>query len=373
MSPTSKHSVPFFNYPHVFTSKETEFLGVIADVGRRGAFIMQRDLAEFEKHLAGFLGARQALGVANATDGLIIALGAVGLRPGDEVILCSHTMIATAAAVHFAGGIPVPVECGPDHLINPAAVETAVTPRSRAIMPTQLNGRTCNMDVLQAIADKHGLTIVEDAAQALGSRFKGQCAGTFGMAAAISFYPAKVLGCFGDGGAVITNDDGIYERVYQMRDHGRNTSGEIVSWGRNSRLDNLQAAILDFQLRKYDEVMARRRYLAGLYTQRLKDVPEIVLPPAPDSDPDHFDIYQNYEIEAEKRNELKQYLKDHGIGTLIQWGGQAVHQLKALGFTQHLPYTDWLFTRMLMLPMNMSLSDDDVHYVCDCIRGFYGR
>ncbi len=372
MSPVAERSVPFFNYRHVFTSQEAEFLAIIGDVGRRGAFIMQRDLADFEKHLAEFLGTRHALGVANATDGLIIALRSAGLRPGDEVILSSHTMIATAAAVHFAGGIPVPVECGPDHLIDPAAVEAAVTTRTRAIMPTQLNGRTCKMDALQAIAEKHGLFIVEDAAQALGSRFKGQCAGTFGLSAAISFYPAKVLGCFGDGGAVVANRDDAYETAYQLRDHGRNHEGQVVSWGLNSRLDNLQAALLDFQLKQYSGVMERRRKIATLYTERLKDVTELVLPPAPDSDPDHFDIFQNYEIEAERRDDLKQYLKEHGIGTLIQWGGQAVHHVKALGFTQHLPYTDWLFTRMLMLPMNMALADEDVDYVCDNIRAFYG-
>jgi len=176
----------------------------------------------------------------------------------------------------------------------------------------------------------------------------------------------------GDGGAVVTNDTSVYEHASQLCNFGRNSADEVVRWGFNSRLDNLHAAMLHFQLNKYGNVMCRRRQLAALYTERLKNVPEIVLPPAPDSDPDHFDIFQNYEIEAEKRDELKQYLKDHGIGTLIQWGGQAIHQLKALGFTQHLPHTDWLFTRLLMLPMNMSLSDDDVHYVCDNIRDFYG-
>ena len=371
-TPLVARKVPFFNYGYVFSSQEPAFLQVIRDVGGRGAFIMQRDLADFEAHLAAFLGARHSLGVANATDGLMIALRAAGLCPGDEVIICSHTMVATASAVHFAGGIPIPVESGPDHLMDSGAVEASVTPRTRAIMPTQLNGRTCNMDALKAVADKHGLIIVEDAAQALGSRYKGKCAGTFGAAAAISFYPAKVLGCLGDGGAVIANDDDVYERISELRDHGRNSQGEIVSWGLNSRLDNLQAAILDFQFKKYDQVMARRRFLASLYTQRLKDVAALILPPAPDSDPDHFDIYQNYEIEAEKRDELKQYLKNHGIGTLIQWGGKAIHQLKSLGFTQHLPYTDCLFTRLLMLPMNMSLSEDDLHYVCDNIRAFYG-
>src|ERR1039458_8160443 len=134
-----------------------------------------------------------------------------------------------------------------------------------------------------------------------------------------------------------------------------------VRWGFNSRLDNLHAAMLHFQLNKYGQVMCRRRQLAALYTDRLKDVADVVLPPAPGSDPDHFDIYQNYELEAEKRDEFKEYLKDKGIGTLIQWNGQAIHQLKALGFTQHLPYTDCLFTRLLMLPLHMLLSDDDVH------------
>jgi dTDP-4-amino-4,6-dideoxygalactose transaminase len=372
MERKNAHPVPFFAYPHVFTSQRAEFSKIFSEVGCCGAFIMQRDLADFEEHLAAFLGSRYSLGVGNATDGLHFAVRATGISHGDEVIVSSHTMIATAAAVYFAGATPVPVECAADHLIDPAAVEAAVTPRTRAIMPTQLNGRTCEMDALQAVVEKHGLMIIEDAAQGLGSRFKGRCAGTFGIAAAISFYPAKVLGCFGDGGAVITNDATTYERIYQMRDHGRSTSGEIVSWGLNSRLDNLQAAFLDYQLQKYEGVMRRRRQLASLYTERLRDVVELVLPPAPNSDPDHYDIYQNYEIEAERRDVLKAYLKDRGIGTLIQWGGQAVHQLKVLGFTQNLPYTDLLFTRMLMLPMNMSLTDDDLAYVCDTIRAFYG-
>ena len=365
-------NVPFFNYPALFMSQEAEFQRIFSDVGRRGAFIKQKDLEDFEKCLASFLGVRHALGVGNATDGLEVALLAAGVKEGDEVILSSHTMLATAVAVHFAGATPIPVECGPDHLIDPAAVEAAVSSRTRAIMPTQLNGRTCDMDALGRIADKHGLPIVEDAAQALGSRYKGRCAGSFGVSAAISFYPAKVLGCVGDGGAVVTNDTSVYEHASELCNFGRNSSGEVVRWGFNSRLDNLQAAILDMQLKKYDEVLARRRQVAATYTDRLKDVVEVVLPPAPDSDPDHFDIYQNYEIEAERRDELKLYLKERGIGTLIQWGGQAVHHLKALGFTQHLPYTDYLFTRMLMLPINMSLSDDDVYYVCANIRSFYG-
>lgn len=368
---TGVRSVPFFDYRSVFISEEQELLNIIRDVGHRGAFILQKDLEDFERNLAIYLGAKHALGVGNATDALLIALRAAGIGPGDEVIFCSHTMVATAAAIYFVGATPVPVECGPDHLIDPAAVEAAITPRTRAIMPTQLNGRTCDMDSLQAIADRHGLLIIEDAAQGLGSKYKGRCAGTFGIASAISFYPAKVLGCLGDGGAVITNDDAMYERMYELRDHGRNRQGEVVSWGLNSRLDNIQAAILDFRLKRYGQVIARRRYLARLYRERLGDLPELVLPPGPGGDPDHFDIYQNYEIEAERRDELRDFLKARGIGTLVQWGGKAVHQWPKLGFTQRLPYTEHVFARLLMLPMNMSLSDDDVDYVCDTIRQFY--
>ncbi len=372
MTPAAARSIPFFNYPSVYNSQAEEFTRRFRDVGRRGAFILQKDLADFEQHLAAFTGARHAAGVGNATDGLLFALRAAGLQPGDEVILSSHTMIATAAAVHFAGGIPIPVECGRDHLIDPLAAQEAVTPQTRAILPTHLNGRTCDMDELQEIADQHSLLIVEDAAQALGSRFRDRCAGTFGVASAISFYPAKILGCLGDGGAVLTNEDAIDRQIRQMRDHGRNSDGEIVSWGLNSRLDNLQAALLDWQLQDYGKTIGRRRHLAALYTGRLEDVPEVALPPSPDADPRHFDVYQNYEIEAERRDDLRSHLQHRGIGTLIPWGGQAVHQLEALGFTQRLPFTDRLFERLLMLPMNPSLADEDVHYVCDHVRAFYG-
>ncbi len=368
----TKRSVPFFNYPHVFVSQEEELLATIADVGRRGAFIMQRDLEEFERNLAGYVGAKHVVGMANATDALHLAVRAAGIGAGDEVIFSSHTMVATAAAIHFAGATPVPVDCGPDHLIDAPCVEAAVTPRTKAIMPTQLNGRTADMNALGGVAARHGLTIIEDAAQALGSRFRGRAAGTFGLAGAISFYPAKTLGCLGDGGCAMTNDDAIYEKLLLLRDHGRDAvTGDVVLWGLNSRLDNLQAAILNWKFKTYDQAIARRREIASYYQERLEGLPQLRLPPAPDAHPDHFDIFQNYEIEAERRDELRAFLKERGVGTLIQWGGKAVHQFSKLGFTQRLPHTEALFTRLLMLPMNTALSDDDAGYVCDCIHEFY--
>jgi dTDP-4-amino-4,6-dideoxygalactose transaminase len=227
------------------------------------------------------------------------------------------------------------------------------------------------MDAIQAIADKHGLLIIEDAAQALGSKFKDRCAGTFGAAACISFYPAKTLGCLGDGGCVITNDDDVCDKLRMLRDHGRDQSGEVRMWGLNSRLDNLQAAILNHKLTHYDAAIARRREIARLYDEQLRELPQLLLPPAPASDSRHFDIFQNYELEAEDRDRLQAYLKEKGVGTLIQWGGKAVHQFRGLGFSQSLPRTEQLFEKFLMLPMNTSLTDADVSYVCDCMHRFY--
>ncbi|HVF39208.1 MAG TPA: DegT/DnrJ/EryC1/StrS family aminotransferase [Gemmatimonadaceae bacterium] len=368
---TAGPAIPFFNYRGAFAAREEEFLAIIRDVLRRGAFIQQKDLAEFEEALAQYLGVKHALGVGNATDGLIFAFRAAGLQPGDEVIFPSHTMVASPAAVAHVGGVPVPVDCGPDHLIDPLAVAAAITDRTRAIMPVHLNGRTCDMDALGELAAQHGLMIIEDAAQALGSMFRGRYAGTFGRAAAFSFYPAKILGCFGDGGAVVTDDDAIAERVRLLRDHGRNEQGEVELWGFNSRLDNMQAAILHAQFRDYGTIVSRRRDIARLYNGLLSSLPEVTLPPAPDSDAAHFDVFQNYEIEAERRDELRSFLAERGVGTIVQWGGTPVHKFSRLGFDVVLPATERVFERCLMLPMNMMVTDDEVERVATLICEFY--
>ena len=365
-------SIPFFRYTHLFAQQREEILSAMTAVMDRGAFILQSDLVEFETRIADFTTARYALGVANGTDALIIALRAAGIGPGDEVIVPSHTYVASAASIHFAGATPVLVECGSDHMIDPESAAAAVTNRTRAIMPVQLNGRTCDMDAIQKIADRHNLVIVEDAAQAIGSKFKGKNAGTFGIAAEISLYPAKILGCFGDGGILLTNDADMARKMSLLRDHGRDETGLVVTWGLNSRLDNLQAAILNVKLAQLESEIERRRQIARLYRDGLRDLEDIVLPPGPDDDPDHFDVYQNYEIESGRREELRSYLEKEGIRTIIQWAGKPVHQFEGLGLRSvQLPYTDRLFTRCFLLPMNTSLTDDEVSYICERIRKFY--
>lgn len=366
--------VPFFNYRALFEAQEPELTAAVIDVMRRGAYILQGDLAEFEANLRNFLGVKYAFGVADGTNALIIALRAAGVGSGDEVIVSSHTYVASAASIHFVGATPVLVECRDDHLIDPASVRKAVTKRTKAIMPVQLNGRTADMDSIMQIASEHNLQVIEDAAQGLGSKFKGRFAGTFGQAGTFSFYPAKLLGCFGDGGGIVTNDDRMGEQLALLRDHGRNSDGEVVAWGTNSRLDNLQAAILNVKFRTFGEDLARRRALAALYDRGLRDVSELLLPPAPGADADHFDVFQNYEIEADRRDDLKRHLEERGVRSIIQFGGKAVHQYPGLGLTDYrLPRTELLYRRALLLPMNTSMTDEDVQYVVDCIRSFYGR
>jgi dTDP-4-amino-4,6-dideoxygalactose transaminase len=364
-------TIPFFDYK-IFAKKYNQVLAnTFQDVINRGAFILQKDLEDFENKIAGYLNVKHAIGVANCTDGLMLALRAVGIKEGDEVILPSHTFVATAAAVHFLGAIPVLVDCGRDHLMDPEVFEKAITKHTKAVMPVHLNGRTCDMDRIMSIANKHSLMVVEDAAQALGSRFKDKFAGTFGLVGAISFYPAKTLGCLGDAGIVITNDDEVANKIFALHEHGRNKNGDMIGWGLNSRLDNLQAAFLNIIFQDYELVIGRRRSIASLYQEQLRDIKELLLPPSSNSDTNHYDIYQNYEIQAEDRDNLQTYLKSFGIGTLRQWGGAAVHQHKCLGFNIKLPYTDKMMSKELLLPINMSIVDDGVIYVCDRIKQFY--
>ena len=369
-----KKDIPFFNYPSLFKSNEKEFIKIFKDVGNRGAYILQKDLEEFEENLAKFTGCKYALGVANGTDAIWLGLMAAGIGRGDEVIFSSHTYIATAGAIKFVGATPIPADCKSDHMIDPNSVRKLISNKTKAIVPTQLNGRCCDMDSLLEIANKYNLLILEDAAQGLGAKFKGNGIGTFGKGATISFYPAKNLGSFGDGGGFVTNDIEMYNTVKLLRDHGRDENGIFIKWGFNSRLDNLQAAFLNFKLKKYQKDIDRRREIAELYQNRLKNINQLHLPVGPNDDENYYDVFQNYEIEAENRDNLKKYLSENGIGTLIQWNGQPVHSIKSLGFSGvGLPYTEEMYKKCLMIPMNTTITNDDIDYISEKIIEFYEK
>jgi len=366
--------VRFFDYPLQFRIQEAEYTGIIREVLSRGAFILGEDLERFEKNFAEFIGSRFAVGVSCCTDAMLLSLYAAGVGPGDEVISVSHTFVATIEVIRFLGAEPVLVDISGDHNMDVDLVESAVTQKTKAIIPVQLNGRVCSrMDKLVDIAEKHGLVIIEDSAQAIGAAYRGRGAGTFGLAGCFSFYPAKLLGAFGDAGAVVTDDEAFAEKIRMLRNHGRGKGTDITFWGLNCRMDNLHAAILDFKLTRLGGRIKRRREIARLYHEGLSGLDELKLPPPPVDNDEHYDVFQNYEIEAERRDTLMSYLRENGIETAIQWGGKAVHQFKTLGLDGvNLPRTEELFRRALLLPLYPELADEQVLYVVRKIREFYG-
>ena len=365
-------NIPFFDYPALFDQRKLEYLDLINDVLARGSYIMQKDLFEFEKHLTEYLGVKHAIGVADGTMALLTSLIAAGIGIGDDVLVPSHTFVASAAAIHHTGANPKLVDCGQDHLIEPNSIVQSITNNTKAIMPVQLNGRVADMDQILNIANKYNIIILEDSCQALGAKYNNCFAGTFGVAGTFSFFPSKTLGCFGDGGAVITNQDEIAEKILMLRDHGRNpVDGKVKIFGYNARLDNLHAAVLNLKLKYYDEDIARRRDIASIYNEHLNSIETLLLPPGPASDPKHYDIFQNYEIEAHRRDDLREFLANQGVGTIIQWGGHTVHQFDELGLKAHLDYTDKMTERFMLLPMHQMLKDEEVLYICDQIKKFY--
>jgi dTDP-4-amino-4,6-dideoxygalactose transaminase len=272
--------------------------------------------------------------------------------------------------------VPVPVDIRErDRLIDPEAVRRAITPATRAIMAVHVNGRVCEMATLRQIADEHDLLLVEDAAQALGAEYVDIPAGRFGAWGAFSFYPSKTLGCFGDAGALATDDDAIAGTLRAMRNHGAGSdkvlSCDCAVWGTNARLDNLHAAILLAKLADYDAAISRRREIARHYHAAFAGIAGLDLPPGPDETSDRLDIFQNYEICCDTRDALRMHLATHGIGTIVQWGGTGLNHFHALGMGRALPVTDRFLARSLLLPMNHLIGDGEVGAVIDAVRSHF--
>ena len=368
--------VPFFDWARLFCERSPDYLRIIEETASSGSFILQAEVDEFEKKLAAYLNVRHAIGVSDCTNAMLLGLRASGIAPGDEIILPAHAFIAAAQAIHFACATPVPVDIlDEDGLVDPASVRRAITPRTRGIMAVHVNGRVCKMDVLERIAAEHGLELYEDAAQALGSRFDERPAGSFGRWGAFSFYPSKTLGCFGDAGALVTNDDDLSQLVRAMRNHGagpdKRMGEDCAVWGTNARIDNIQAAILSYKLDWYGEAIARRRAIAGTYHEALSGIAGLQLPPRPGGDERHFDIFQNYESRCDCRDLLRAHLGHKQIGTIMQWGGTPLHHFSSLGLAGHLPCADLFSQRSLLLPMNHLLGDDEVATIIDAVLDYF--
>ena len=362
-------SVKFWDPALSFRLLEDQVMGTVHGVLAQGDLVMRQQMEDFEHHLAGFVGTTYGVGVSNCTDGLRLTLEALGIGPGDEVITVAHTFVATVAAIHHAGATPVLVDVGSDHNMDIDALAAAVTPATRAIIPVHLNGRLCQMDRVMEIAAGHQLLVIEDSAQALGASFDGIPGGRWGTAAAFSFYPAKLLGAYGDAGVVVTSDSDLANNLRALRDHGRVSKTDLNGWGYNCRLDNLQAALLDMKLSHLPAWIERRRFLAGLYDELLRGLPGVVLPPAPATGR-HFDVYQNYVIEADARDSLVAHLADKGVETLVSWP-LPLHR-QPLGLEHFvLPMTDRLSARVVSLPMYPELDDAQVEEVAGAVQSFF--
>mgnify|MGYP003706037997 FL=1 len=234
------NKIPFCAYNKLFSPYVDDILKVTRSVVERGAFIMGQDLRDLELTIAKRISVKHAVGVGNATDGLEMLIAAHSMPKGAEVLVSAHTMAATASAVVACGGKPIPVDIDVFGMMDPGDLERHITKKTWAIMPTQLNGAICQIDDIIKVAEKYGLKVFEDSAQALCASLSGRHAGSFGCGGVFSFYPAKILGCLGDGGMIVTNNSNIYDKLLSIRDHGREQGGNVIAAGRNSRLDNLQ-------------------------------------------------------------------------------------------------------------------------------------
>lgn len=364
--------VPFFDYARLSEFDYPIYKKKLDEVLMRSDFIMRSDHFEFENALASYMKSKHCLGVANGTDAIWLSLMASDVKPGDEVILPSHTYVATADSVHLLGAIPVLVDVGPDHLIDPAAIEEAINERTSAVIAVNLNGQTAQLDLIRAIADKYQIRMIEDNAQGLGAYLDGKSSGTFGDFGTLSFFPAKNLGGIGDGGGITTQDDELAKRIYLLRNHGRDQDLEVRSWGVNSRLDNLQAAILHEKLKVLDASLDRRRDIAKRYCEEFSKYEEICLPASPNDDQRRISSFQNFEIEVEEREKFVDFLSQNGIGTSKPWGGKAVHHFNLPGIKlRDLSCTESLFSRILLLPMNQYLFDEEIDHIVSVIHRYF--
>lgn len=363
--------VKFIDFPLQWERQRASLLPIIDETLANGDLMLRHQLADFESHLAAFVGTHHGVGVSNCTDGLRLIAHALDVGPGDEVVTVAHTFIATISPFVLRGATPVFVDIGADQLMDTSQLADAVTDRTKVIIPVHLNGRTVDMVEVRKVAASVGATVVEDAAQALGATLDGQTAGTMSLASTYSFYPAKMLGAPGDGGAVLTDDDRLDADLRRLRDHGRVTKTEVEGWGYNCRLDNLHAAILDWRLSQLPKWIEHRRALARLYDEMLSDIDGLDLPVGPNSDPRRRDVYQNYTVMTDRRDDLVKHLNDAGIEVLVSWP-VPFHMQKGVGLSHwDLPMTERLSRRVLSLPMNAELTYDEVEYVADSVRRFF--
>lgn len=364
------YKVPFVDPKKNYMMVKKEIDSAYEEVMSKGDLIMRRQLEDFENNFAKFVGTKYAIGVSSGYHALHLSLIAAHIGPGDEVIVPAHTFVATASAVVNAGGEPVLVDIGKDYNIDTEKIEQAITGKTRAIIPVHLNGRMANMNEVMKIAGRYNLIVIEDSCQSLGARFNGKSAGSIGLTGCWSFYPFKMLGCYGDGGAITTNDSEIARTVKLYRYNGEDReTGEYFYHGITGLLDNLQAAFLDVKLIYLPEWIKRRREIAEMYQSGLKGIQKLHLPHFEDDR--YYDVYQNYVIRTEHRDKLASFLKENGVEVLIHWL-IPYYRYKSLKLKDKaFPETEAVSKEVLSLPMNVEIDDSQIYYVIDCVKAFF--
>lgn len=372
-------NVPFVDLKAQYAFLKPQMDAAIQSVLDRTAFILGLEVTDFEQAFARYVGVKHCVGVCSGTDAIEMALRACGIGPGDEVITVPNTYIATCEAISQAGAMIRWVEADPrTYNIAPAGIEAAITPRTKAILPVHLYGQLADMVEIMDVARRHGLLVIEDAAQAHGARIanrksqirnpQSQMVGTFGDAACFSFYPGKNLGAYGDAGAVCTDNDEIADMVRMLRNHGQREKYVHLIEGYTHRLDNLQAAVLGVKLPHLDGWNAARRAHAALYNKLLADVPGVVTPyVAPGMEP----VYHLYVIQISERDRVQASLKAAGIETGVHYP-IPLHEQPAYARLGHkpedFPISHALGPRILSLPMYAELTDEQIHYVTDTLK-----
>ena len=350
---------------------KTEVDEAIHRVLASGQFIMGKDVADLEAEIAAYLGVQHAVACASGTDALQIAMMAMNIGPGDEVITTPFTFVATAETIGLLGAKPVYVDIDPrTYNMDPARIAAAITPRTKAIIPVHLYGQPVDMDAVMAVARAHGLKVIEDSAQALGASYRGTKVCGIGDCGCISFFPSKNLGAFGDGGMIVTNDPALADRLRMVAAHGSRVRYYHEVLGVNSRLDTIQAAILRVKARFLDAWNAERRRAAARYTELLAGTP--VIPPFIAASSEH--IFHQYTLRVPERDALDERLKERGIPHAIYYP-VPLHLQKAFAMSGYregdFPVTEQACREVMSLPMHTELTDEQQQYVCTTIREFY--
>jgi dTDP-4-amino-4,6-dideoxygalactose transaminase len=365
-----RREVPYVNFPAQYAGERDDLHAIFERVFRTGEFVGGSEVEAFERQVAEYLGVRHCVALNSGTDALILGLKAAGVGPGDEVITAPNSFVASAAAIVHVGAQPVFADVLPDQSIDPMAVAAAVGPRTRAIMPVHLTGRVAPMDAIMQVAEKHGLVVIEDAAQAIGSKLDDRMAGAIGHVGCFSTHPLKNLNGAGDGGLLVTSDDAIDARVRRQRSHGMVDRNTVAEWGLVSRMDVLQAAILRYRLKSLPEVIHRRRRNAGRYRELL-DTAHVQLPPDRRAE---FNTWHTFVIQVDGRDALQARLAERGVGTAIHYPTPIHLQpaARSLGYRRgDFPVAEAQAARILTLPIHQFLTDDDVAFVAAEVNGFF--